>query len=494
MARKNRETSIEISPLVRPMPQINPILDSFCGVYSKGIYGDNLMSGAGTPLILMAGKGNTFKTAFTLQLMVELFRCYLGSTICVYDTEMTFKWTRIFKLLATMGYDVEDLLEEGRILLTDKELYTGDAWWDIIKARCDERRAKRAKSGQVTPFLNHGDIPVKVMPYELWFLDSLTEFEAESIEELHDKGSIDDKDQTVDYLKGNLFKARMLKQVQRYLHRGDMRLICSAHVTNQFSMEKFGPDTQQLATIPKDFKFNSVPNGASFLSDNTYFIRHAKPLTNDTTKASEYPVDGYNKLVGDTDLMELSIINARSKSGPTGHRFNMVASQEYGIIPDLSNYHYLNSRRETGTTSVFGFTEKIGHARALELHPECKMQRTNVRKILDEDPKAVRALQISVEQSIMNDYWFGLNDKYKVTSEELRAKLIEKGYDMDLILGSRRFWTFDHYSDETTAKFGAPLSTMDLLEMIHDEYVPWWYPNKDALKVKGELKDTRILS
>jgi hypothetical protein len=181
---------------------------------------------------------------------------------------------------------------------------------------------------------------------------------------------------------------------------------------------------------------------------------------------------------GDTDLQELTLINVRSKSGPTGHTFKLIVSQTEGLLPSLSEYHYLRSRKDK-----FGLEgpEGVHKDYRLALYPDVVLKRTTVRDVIDTDERLQRALEITSELGQIYDYWSDFPRNEMVEPKELYERLKVMGYDWNLLLDTRGYWTFDHYDSELR-----PLSTMDLINMYHGRYIPFWYPDKEKLKVKKE--------
>jgi hypothetical protein len=54
--------------------------------------------------------------------------------------------------------------------------------------------------------------------------------------------------------------------------------------------------------------------------------------------------------------------------------------------------------------------------------------------------------------------------------EDLYARIKELGYDWDTLLLSRDWWTIDNYTPHLVPY----LSELDLLRMIHEQYIPYW--------------------
>ena len=178
--------------------------------------------------------------------------------------------------------------------------------------------------------------------------------------------------------------------------------------------------------------------------------------------------------VGDVDLIKIAVTPWRAKSGSSGIPFYLIFSQRDGLQVSLSELNHLRVNKAfkvNGKTYPWGWGI-IGSSVKdfkLELLPDLKLTRTTVRKKIDEDYKLRRAFTITSEMHQIFSLW-KLPDYYKCTPEELRSDLMKKGYDWDILLESRGFWTFNE--DKHPREF---LSTMDLLRMRTDEYKPYWY-------------------
>ena len=114
------------------------------------------------------------------------------------------------------------------------------------------------------------------------------------------------------------------------------------------------------------------------------------------------------------------------------------------------------------------------------LLPEVKLQRTTVRKKIDNDPILRRAINITSEmfQMLMTRSEYRDIKYITITPEVLYAKIKDMGYDWNKLLDTRGYWLIDQYDLEIDKPF---LSTPDLINMFLEEYHPWWYP-KDNIK------------
>ena len=104
--------------------------------------------------------------------------------------------------------------------------------------------------------------------------------------------------------------------------------------------------------------------------------------------------------------------------------------------------------------------------------------------MIDEDAKLRRALEITSEVAQIMDYWNDFPPHLLMGMDEVHAKLLEKGYNMDLLLNTRGYWTYHNYDQAHDLR---PLSTLDILKIVKDEYIPWWYPDRASLKHKVDL-------
>lgn len=474
------------APYVRPRLCIGSLMDIPAGRYHEGIHGDMILNGGFSNFMGFGGRGNTFKTTVSLGVITRaIYRYsgigymddnYLGVTATVYDTEITFAWDRLEDMVARYpDLDFNDLVESSKMILTSAGEYSGNEWWDIIRQRSKERAKDAKRLQRETPFLDREKKPIKAVPLEIHFLDSMSNLETDAVQDIYDKNQIDAGAANTDALRGAAIKTRLVMQVPSVTTQGSMSLVATAHVGDELKLDPYAPAKQQLAFLKKGLKFKNVPEKFTFLSSNTWYISSAEPLVNASTKAAEYPLDGFNSMAGDTDLQEIKMINVRSKSGQTGHIITLVISQTEGLLASLSEYHYLKQRKDK-----FGLLGPEGQNKSwrVALYPEPLLLRTKLRGMIDADPRLQRALEITSEMCQIYDYWPDFPSDKKVDPVDLHKKLIEMGYDWNILLDTRGYWTFDHYKHPVP-----PLSTMDLINMYHGTYIPFWYPDKDKLKV-----------
>lgn len=473
-----------LAPQLRPRPCLGSLLDIPCGRYHEGKHGDMLLNGGFSNFVGVGGRGNTFKTALTLSQSIIVLDRYENTSLTVYDTEITFSWDRIQDMSSRAQFDFQEAVDAGRIGLTSAAEHSGNEWWSIVR-ELSKDRAKNAKKEKIdTPFVNDKGDPIKAFPPNIHLLDSMSQLETDAISGIYDKNQIDDSASNTDALRGGAIKTRMVMQIPQITSQGGITLLATAHVGDTFELDPYAPKSKKLQFMKNGIKFKNVPEKFTFLSSICWYVSSATPLLNQSTKAAEYPLKAYKDMAGDTDLQELILMNVRNKHGQTGQTLRLIVSQTEGLLPSLSEYHYLKSRKDK-----FGLVgpEGIQKSWRLAIYPDLLLKRTTLRDTIDEDPKLRRALEITSEMAQMQDYWPDMPAEDRIDPEDLYNRLKDMGYDWDILLDTRGYWTFDHYTNPVK-----PLSTMDLINMYHGKYVPFWYEKGkiDTSKAKaGGNKD-----
>jgi len=190
-------------------------------------------------------------------------------------------------------------------------------------------------------------------------------------------------------------------------------------------------------------------------------------------KTPEYPRDNGNAVQGDTDLVKLTIKNLRGKNGVTGLPFNITVSQSEGVQPSLTEFDYC---KENGRFGIEGNLQSY----AMVLRPDVKLQRTKVRRKLDDDPKLRKAVKFT---SDLLQLWQLQSTKWGeilCTPEALYQDLIKMGYDWEVLLDTRDYWV--PVKDE--ADHLPFLSIVDLLRMRQGVYIPYWFSEEQKATIK----------
>ena len=122
----------------------------------------------------------------------------------------------------------------------------------------------------------------------------------------------------------------------------------------------------------------------------------------------------------------------------------------------------------------------------LVLVPEITVQRTTVRKAIDDSYKLRRALEVTSDLLQIYYLFSPEGKKLLCTPQELYTDLIAMGYNWDTLLSiTRSFWVFEEEDNNNLP----PLTTMDLLRMRAGLYVPYWLNPSYIEQSEGYLKE-----
>lgn len=456
---------------VKPLINIGALLDITTGYYVKGKHGENILLGGLGQLTGVVGPGNSFKSTVMHYMMLSAANRISAATetiMMTYDTEINIHESRLQKFAERFEYLKEkNIINEGIWTITDKTVYYADKWFDETKKYL-ENKEKNAKDYTFeTPFLDRdGKSLIKMIVPTFGEVDSLSEFETSDVAKIQDENLLGDSGGNTIHMRSGLAKTRFFMEIPNIAGTSNHYFLMTAHMGKEMAMAS-GPyqqmPTKQLQHMRMGDKVKGVTGKFFFLLNNCWEAVSAKPFINQGTKAPEYPRDTIeNNDSGNIDLNIVTLKQLRSKSGPTGITVELIVSQTEGVLPSLSEFHYLKEMDR------FGLDGNL-QSYSLVLYPDVKLGRTTVRGKIDNDHKLRRALNITAELCQMHQYHKALGDLL-CSPKELYDGIKEQGYDWDMILDTTRgWWTFNN--DNTVDKF---LSTKDLLEMRKGLYKPYW--------------------
>lgn len=464
------------SPILRPSLNLGCLFDIPTGTYLKGEHGENILNGGLSYITAIGGRGNTYKSTIAHYMTLIALDRYIQSEGLIYDTEISLTRDRLTHLSSKMErLPHEDFFEESsRLKLTDKTQVTGNKWFESFRNGVKERIKNKDKITKLTPFVDKSNKLIPAIVPVIAELDSLSQFDTESIDLMYDKNEIGASGLNTESLKAMAAKSQMLGQLPALTGGGGVYTILTAHLGDEHQLDPYAPPSKKLSFLKGKVKFKRVPENFTFLTNNCYISASATVLVNQTTKAPEFPRDSTDDMKGDTDLMVVTLQNLRAKSGPTGMPFDVVVSQSDGVQVGLSEFFYLR------TFDRYGIG---GHDRSyyLELAPEINLQRTTVRGKISSEPTLQRALEITSEMCQIRNLWHHFPKDLLCTPKELYDDLKALGYDWNVILTKTRgYWMYKEDEAKTEKQF---LSTKDLLEMRVGKYHPYWWDT-----VVGPLK------
>ncbi len=466
---------IKPAPAIKPLFNIGALLDIPTGMWVHGKHGESILLGGLGQATGVVGPGNMGKSLLldfmTLSCANRIFSAN-DTFIQTYDSECNKHEHRLSTMASRFEYLKDrDILTNGEWLVVSKDRMTGDAWFDKLKEYIKQKEKAAKDITRETPFLDRdGKSLIKMMIPTFTQIDSLSEFDTSATAKIQEENSLGESGGNTIHMRAGLDKTRLLMEVPYLSGVGSNYFLMTAHLGEKMQMAS-GPyqavPVKKLQHLRSDLSVKGVSNKFFFLMSNCWQLLDAKPLVNQGTKAPEYPRDSVeNNDTGSLDLSLTSIKQLRSKSGPSGYVIQLIVSQTEGVLPSLTEFHYLKDNDR------FGLDGNL-QSYSLDIYPDVKLSRTTVRSKIDEDPKLRRALNITAELSQMHQFHRGLGDLL-CTAKELYNGIKEQGYDWDMILSETRgWWTLDN--DKAPGKF---LSTKDLLEMRKGLYKPYWLKTK----------------
>ena len=473
------------------MINIGSLFDIPTGVYIFGKYGEAILNGGLGAMTGVVGIGNNFKsTIMHYQTTTALARMGTMSSIMTYDTEVNIhEWHLRRQLVNIKEFYGEDVIETQRWQITDKTVYTGDKWYDLLRDFMDDKTKNSKKYSVFTPFVDRDNVSnVKFIIPTFVEVDSMSEFTTKDVLKMQDENSLGDSGANMVSMRQGIQKNRFLMESPENAGASSTYILLTAHIGAEFNLDPHNPPPKKLQHLKGGVKLKGVPEKFTFVMNNCWQCYNAAPMMQRLTKTPEYPKNGEDNLSGDTDLNAVTVKQLRSKSGTSGMNVEVLVSQTDGVLPSLTEFHFLKTRADR-----FGF---IGNDQnyVLALCPDIKLSRTTIRSKIDSSQALRRSLNFLAEQAQVIMLWTNIDAAWTVSPEELYRGITELGYNWDDIYNTRGWWTIAgmHMSQNF-------LSTMDLVRMYHGFYIPYWMekpPEKALAKFKEvcgyEWKQSRI--
>lgn len=471
------------APSIRPMWNIGALFDIQTGKYYKGKHGESILCGGLNHFTGVAGLPNMFKTVISLFQQGSVMNRVSLAIMMAHDSENTLSPGRIMHVFRQFPELFGlDLIEQGRLLFTDATVYNGNEWWNVMRAYAESRRTDKGNL-ITTPFVDEttGEY-IKVPSPTLSFLDSLSGLQTEGIMNMYEKSDVGHKDLNMVAMKGAGAKSQLIDQVTGVTSGSGLLLTMTAHVGQEYQLDMYKPNVKRLKFLKGDLKMKKVPENFSFLTANCWYCVSLQPML-DSDKQPEFPRDEEDDLKGDTDLICITLVNLRGKSGPSGIPFEVVVSQSEGLKPELSEFYYCKGYDYYGISDKDGNKAKGKPNFRLDLFPHQNLTRKTVRNLLEVNGSLRRAMNITAELCMMRNLWHDLPDGLLISPKQMFEQITAAGYDWEILLDSRGFWL--PLEEKGTYSKTPFLSTMDLLNMCAGTYRPYWYDA--AVKAKGKM-------
>lgn len=458
--------NIRLAPAVKPMINIGSLFDIPTGVFIFGKYGEAILNGGLGAMTGVVGIGNNFKsTIMHYQTATALSRMGTMSSVMTYDTEVNIhEWHLRTQFATIKEFYGEDVIETQRWQITDKTVYTGDQWYDVLRDFTGEKQKNAKKYSVLTPFVDRDKISnVKFIIPTFVEVDSLSEFSTKDVIKMQDDNSLGDSGANMVYMRQGQQKNRFLMEAPEDAGSSSTYMLLTAHIGTEFSLDPYNPPPKKLQHLKGGVKLKGVPEKFTFVMNNCWHCYNAAPLLNRTTKAPEYPKNSADNVPGNTDLNTVTVRQLRSKSGLTGMDVEEIVSQTDGVKPSLTEFHFLKTKADR-----FGF---VGDDKnyVIALCPDIKLSRTTIYDKIEKNYQLQRSLNLLAEQAQVIMYWTNPDSEWLVSPVELHRGITELGYNWEDIYKTRGWWTIAGMHMSTNF-----LSSMDLIRMYHGYYIPYW--------------------
>lgn len=473
---------VKAAQVVKTLLNIGATLDIPTGFPMVGIHGQTIIVGGLGMMTGIMGGGNSFKSTLADYMNLSAMSRILSTcetSYDTYDTEINIhehhknQFVSRFPVLAE-----KDILTTGLWTIADKTDYYANQIYEKMRAYAIEKRKHEKKTMVDTPFCSREDRskPMRAFIPNFWTVDSFTEFETEKAAQMQEENELGDSGANTLHMRMGADKTRFLMDITTVAGGCGMFVTLVAHVGQEIQMAS-GPVPQapkkKLAHLKNGDKGKGVTDKFYFLMNNCWHAYRAEPFLNKGTNGPEYPAHQNDTAAFDPDLNLLSIRQLRSKSGPTGITLDLVVSQNWGILPELTEFNYIKNRER------FGISGSLQHYN-LDLLPDVSLSRTTVRNKIDNNARLRRALNITSEIAQIQQHWRAFDPSMLVPMGQLQQDLTEMGYNWDMILDNTRGWyTFN--DDKHPVPF---LSSVDILKMRAGKYIPFWFNEEQKSKIK----------
>jgi len=465
MARKRMDLK---RPKTRIMLNIGALLDIPNSIIVTGAKGESIFMGSFSDVNAITGAGNSYKSVLLYYMNLAAANVIAATHspyLIIYDTENNVSETRIRELSRRFEYLEGDIFDKdtGFIDYTDKSVTHGDAWWNDTKAFMRDV-IKNEPMVEYTAFVDKEGKTKKDFLPTLTILDSISKFESKASLEMLDRAKKDDSSTNTYFMRAGLFKTKVLGEMSMLAPAANFYISMTAHIGKKSEMDenKYSKPVKTLNYLKEGEALKNVPKEFTYLTKILYKVSGMQNLKADDNNSPLYPMSGGSDNKTDLNLLRLEVI--RSKYGNSGSTLPILVSQSEGVLPTLSEFHYIK------TNGYFGLD---GGNRSFNVTflPKVSLSRTTIRTKINNSKKLRRAIQIASDLLQIKTFKPEIERVgLYMSPKDLYDTLISKGYDWEDILNTRSWFAIDQYNKDIDYF----LSTLDLLKMASGEYTPYW--------------------
>ena len=495
--RKRKASSLMTKVFGEPIQErillnIGLLQDIATATFKVGDRGETIILGGSDLSTSFVGPGNSYKSTLAFYMFLTVLDRYadIGN---IYDSEINMKRQRIVNLSKNMKdlhcYLLEDF--DSIINLQSKTNMFSDTWWDKTKEICELNTKSKlivcdglrdSKGEQLT-----------MPPILTTMLDSITEAEPAIANDILSKSKVEDASSNMYFMRSGLWKSKMLGELPMYSFKGNNRIFLTAHtgMKSTIGENKYSKPDPMLKELNADEIIKGVSSKFSFLISTVYKNSTASTLKNQATKMPEYPTKTGSMYPSDLSVVKIKIL--RCKSGATGVISPIVVSQTEGVLPSLTEFHYIKKKEyhpeQGGDYGISGSNVSY----SMDLYPSVSLSRTKVRDRIEnydandenalENDKLRRAINITSELLQLSIYHGNVYDVPPM--KDIHERLISFGYDWDELLLTRGWYSPENYNIKDMGKY---LSSIDIMNMYNGTYIPFWLDKTKTKVVKENIK------
>lgn len=451
--------------VIYPALNTNTSLDMATGTFELGANNKYYLNGGLPPFFGIGGRGGYYKSTVLEGILAFCLHNYPGSMAFKLDTESNALLPKA-RMKKTLLYaygdscDTEAILD--RLKVNNLASMGSKEFEDTIAKICDYKEKHKKEQLVDTPFLDRYGKNIRMWIPTFICVDSLTMLSFTDEVNKSENLSVEDKSKNMDALRDGLLKKRLLTNWSRLAYKYGLYFMMSAQVDDTFIADEYNKPIKQNQYTGNSDRFKGVGPMFEFLTNTLLQNFSPAPLVSSSDRKSpEYSIDGS----GLVEINEITTKLLRCKSSPAGTTIPMLASQNYGVLPGLSYYHYLKKSDD------FGFNVSgVGRSnRYCMLAPDTLLKRQTVLESLKNNYELNRALEVMYQLKWMIDCWSktGLPFDLPKTAEEFVDRIVSGG-DLTIsdIVNSRGYWTYEHES--ATDDLKRPyMSIFDILSIIN---------------------------
>lgn len=409
-----------------------------------------------------SGRYQRFKTTLAVSMVIRSMERYPGSTMIIYDSELSNRDVRRMAEMSDMYYNdpekreahVRDLME--RIVIYNvTEFESLDEFLEKLKdTYYTEISNHRKDYTRETPFRDPRDpskIRTTLIPTFV-LIDSLTEATTRAALTASMDNELSSSKQNTVFMADGKAKNTMLSRMVYDAGRYGMVFVMTAQIGNKIDMSGRGlPQPKDIQFMKQADEIKGTGKKFNFLISASYVNESAKVLLN-SNKECEFPFE--KGLTRAEDISEVTMVIIRDKTKGAGDKTFPILSQSRGYDATLSNFNLLRNNGFAGI--IGGSTPRFSSA----LLPDVKATRNTLAKMGATDYKFYRALEIMAQLTYMHKFWntgkFDL--PFDLPAATIAEKLV-KSAAIDDILASRGWWSYD-YQDIPY------MSLLDIMEIV----------------------------